>query len=191
MNEPSATLKSEHSFANKAARLAWGLVWLFLFRPSPRVFHGWRCFLLRLFGARVGRQVKIYNSVRIWAPWNLHLDDHCAIGDFADCYSVAPLVVGKQAIVSQYSFLCTASHDHRDVSFPLISAPIRIGDRSWVAADVFVGPGVTIGEGAVIGARASVFKDVDPWVVVAGNPARVIRKREMKGSVSSVDGTAS
>jgi putative colanic acid biosynthesis acetyltransferase WcaF len=87
-------------------------------------------------------------------------------------------VIGAQATISQYSFLCTASHDYQEPSLPLISAPIMIGPRAWVAADVFIGPGVTIGEGAVVGARASVFRDVDPWSVVAGSPARMIRKRE-------------
>jgi len=96
-----------------------------------------------------------------------------------DCYDVAPVRIGAHAVVSQYSYLCTASHDDRIPTFPLIKKPIVINDRAWVAADVFVGPGVTVGEGAVVGARSSVFKDVEAWTVVGGTPARPIRKREV------------
>ena len=102
------------------------------------------------------------------------------LGDHVRCYSVDLVVLESHATVSQYSFLCTAGHDYREPDMPLTSAPIRIGRRAWVAADVFVGPGVTIGERAIVGARASVFRDVDPWTVVGGNPARVIRKYSPK-----------
>jgi putative colanic acid biosynthesis acetyltransferase WcaF len=125
--------------------------------------------------------VRIYNSARIWAPWNLVMGDFSVLGDRVDCYSVARVEIGAHCIVSQYSFLCTATHDADQSHFPLITAPIRIGDRSWVAADVFIGPGVTVGEGAVVGARASVFKDVEPWTVVGGTPARLIRRRNVTG----------
>lgn len=100
------------------------------------------------------------------------------LGDHVDCYAVDQVILEPYATVSQYSFLCTAGHDYTVHTMPVISAPIRIGRRAWVAADVFVGPGVTIGEGAVVGARASVFRDVDPWTVVGGNPARVIKRVE-------------
>jgi putative colanic acid biosynthesis acetyltransferase WcaF len=118
-----------------------------------------------------------YPSAKIWAPWNLEMGDHSCLSEKVDCYSVDTIRLGPHAIVSQYSFLCTASHDYTDPTMPLITAPIIIEAGAWVAADVFVGPGVTIGEGAVVGARSSVFKDVDPWTVIAGNPARAIKKR--------------
>lgn len=173
--------QSELSLANRMGRALWGVVWLVLFRPSPRPLHVWRVLLLRLFGARLGRGVRVYNSARIWAPWNFVMGDFSVLGDRVDCYSVARVEIGAHSIVSQYSFLCTATHDADQAHFPLITAPIRIGDRSWVAADAFIGPGVTVGEGAVVGARASVFKDVEPWTVVGGTPARLIRSRGAPG----------
>lgn len=169
---------SELSVANRLGRAVWGGVWLFLFRPSPRVMHGWRRFLLRVFGARIGRGVRVYGSSRIWAPWNLTMGEFSVLGDCVDCYSVASVEIGAHSVVSQYSFLCAATHDPDVATFPLIAKPIRIGERAWVAADVFVGPGVTIGDGVVVGARSSVFKDVTPWTVVGGSPARLIRTRE-------------
>jgi putative colanic acid biosynthesis acetyltransferase WcaF len=172
---------SEFSFFNRLGRWIWGVVHLALFRSSPRVFHGWRRLLLRLFGASIGHGVRVYPSVRIWAPWNLQMHDHSCLGPDVDCYCVAPIRIGAHAVVSQYSYLCAASHDYTLASLPLISAPITIGDGAWVTADVFVGMGVTIGAGAVVGARAAVFNDVPAWTVVGGNPARFIKRRELRG----------
>jgi putative colanic acid biosynthesis acetyltransferase WcaF len=106
--------------------------------------------------------------------------DHSCLSHFVDCYCVAPIKIGAHSTVSQYSYLCAATHDIERPDMPLVAAPITIGDGAWVAADVFVGPGVTIGDGAVVGARSSVFKDVPPWTVVVGTPAKVIKKRELK-----------
>jgi putative colanic acid biosynthesis acetyltransferase WcaF len=133
---------------------------------------------LRLFGASIGKGAHPYPSARIWAPWNLTMMEGSCLGDHVDCYSVDQVTLEPYATVSQYSFLCTASHDYTNPAMPLVTAPIRIGQRAWVAADVFIGPGVTIGEGAVVGARASVFRNVDPRTVVGGNPARIIKKIE-------------
>jgi putative colanic acid biosynthesis acetyltransferase WcaF len=133
--------------------------------------------LLRLFGARIGKGVHAYPSSRIWAPWNLQMADHSCLGDYVDCYCVDQISLGEHAVVSQYSYLCTGSHDYTHSNMPLTTAPIVIGARAWVAADVFVGPGVVVGEGAVIGARATVIRDIDPWVVAVGNPARKIKDR--------------
>ncbi len=167
------------SFKNKLARLLWHFVWLFLYRPTPRVFHGWRRFLLRLFGAKIGKQAHPYPSARIWAPWNLEMGAYSCLSEDVDCYCVDRITLGKNAIVSQYSYLCTASHDYDDSSFPLVIAPINIEDKAWVATDVFIGPGVTVKEGAVVGARSSVFKDIDSWIVVGGNPAKFIKRRKL------------
>lgn len=167
-----------HSIRNRVARILWGIVWRLCFRPSPRPLHAWRRWLLRLFGADIARGAHPYPSARIWAPWNLTMGEGSCLGDHVDCYSVDRVILEPYATVSQYAFLCTASHDYTVKEMPLITAPIRIGRRAWVAADVFVGPGVTIGEGAVVGARASVFRDVEPWTVVGGNPARMIKKYE-------------
>jgi putative colanic acid biosynthesis acetyltransferase WcaF len=172
--------RSELSLGNRAARALWGVVWWLLFRPSPRPLHAWRRFLLRRFGARIGRGARVYGSARIWAPWNLSLGEYSVLGDYADCYAVDRVEIGDQSIVSQYAFLCTATHDPDRAHFPLLTRPIRIGRQAWVAADVFIGPGVTVGDGAVVGARSSVFKDVDPWTVVGGTPARLLRRRELR-----------
>jgi putative colanic acid biosynthesis acetyltransferase WcaF len=133
--------------------------------------------LLRLFGASLGKGVVVHPSVKIWAPWNLVMDDHSCLGPYVDCYNCAVVTLGRYSVVSQYSFLCTATHDYTLSTLPLLAKPIAIGPHGWICADVFVGPGVSVGEGAVVGARSSVYKNVDPWVVVAGNPARFIKTR--------------
>jgi putative colanic acid biosynthesis acetyltransferase WcaF len=156
-----------------------------LYRPSPKVLHGWRRLLLRLFGARIGINAHPYPSAKIWAPWNLEMGDHSCLSEKVDCYSVDFIRLGPHAIVSQYSFLCTASHDYNDPTMPLITAPIIVEAGAWVAADVFIGPGVRIGEGAVVGARSTVFRNVQPWMVVAGNPLKVIRRREISCGVAT------
>jgi putative colanic acid biosynthesis acetyltransferase WcaF len=135
------------------------------------MLHGWRCFLLRCFGAKVDGGAHPYPKARVWAPWNLSMGPHSCLADEVDCYCVAPIRLGAHATVSQYSYLCSASHDYRDVAMPLVIAPIVIEAEAWIAADVFVGPGVKVGTGAVIGARSTVMHDVEPWAVVAGSPA--------------------
>jgi putative colanic acid biosynthesis acetyltransferase WcaF len=170
---------SPHGLGNKLGRVLWGAVWLLLFRPSPRICHSWRRMLLRLLGARIGRGCKTDPSTRIWAPWNLTMGDYAALGYDVDCYCVAPIRLGAHSTVSQYSFLCAASHDIDDPHMRLISAPIEIADQAWVCAGVFVAPGVTVGQGAVAGARAVVVSNVEPWTVVAGNPARQIKLRSI------------
>lgn len=171
--------KSELSLANKLGRVAWGTVYLLLFRFSPRPCFGWRRLLLRLFGARVARTAKVYPSARIWAPWNLTLHDRACIGPQVDCYSVAPIVLGADATVSVRTFLCTAGHDIHDPARPLVTGAIHLGRGAYVFAEAFIGMGVTIGEGAVVAARAVVVRDVAAGDVVAGNPARTVSKRRM------------
>ena len=171
----------ELTFKNKVARTLWNIIYLLLFRTAPsRLFNPWRLFLLRLFGAKVHKNSGVYSSCKIWAPWNLDLDDKAWLGPEVDCYNVALVKLGVKVTVSQKSYLCTASHDFTDKNHPLIASPIIIEDQAWIAADVFVGPGVTIGQGAVVGACSAVFKDVEPWTVVGGNPAKFIKKREIK-----------
>jgi putative colanic acid biosynthesis acetyltransferase WcaF len=175
---PTPTVsKSTFGLANKVGRYVWGWVWLLLFRPSPTFAYAWRRWLLRLFGAEMGPRTIVHRSARVWAPWNLQMEVDSCIGEFVDCYCGARVVLGRRAVVSQYSLLCAASHDYEAEGMPGIQSPIRIGDHAWVAADVYIGPGVTVGDGAVVGARASVYKDVPAWVVVGGNPARVLKTR--------------
>jgi len=160
-------------------RIAW-TAGQWLFRFSPRACFGWRRFLLRLFGAKVGRQVHIYNSAIIYFPWNLRIGDWSSIGEAALIYNLGPATIGQNVTISQRAHLCAGTHDYTKPDMPLLKPPIEIRDQSWICADAFVGPGVTVSEGAVVGARAVVTKDVAPWTVVAGNPARFIKKREMQ-----------
>ena len=171
---------SQHSFRNKLARALWQVVWALLFRPSPRLCFGWRRALLRAFRADIGKGAKIMPSARIWAPWNLTIKEHGAIGEHVDCYNVAPITIGSHATVSQYAHLCAATHDITHPNMRLVTAPITIRDAAWVCAGAFVSMGVTVEEGAVCGARAVVVKDVPPWTVVAGNPAQEIKTREIQ-----------
>lgn len=163
--------------ANRIGRTLWSLVWLLLYRTSPRPMHFWRRWLLRLFGARIGAGARSYSRVRIWAPWNLTMGAYSCLANDVDCYCVAPVTLGAYAVVSQYAYLCAATHDIRDPSFPLVVAPIVIEDEAWVAAGAFVGPGVRIGEGAVVGARSVVMEDVPAWTVMASGELREIGKR--------------
>lgn len=157
-------------------RILWGIARPF-FRFSPRTFFAWRRFLLRLFGAHIGKQVHIYNTAHIYLPWNLQIDDWSSIGEHALIYNLGAVRIGRKVTISQRAHLCAGTHDYNDPAFSLIKMPIEVGDHAWVCTDAFVGPGVTVGVGAVAGARAVVVKDVEPWNVVAGNPAKPIKTR--------------
>lgn len=181
MPPPTPINTSPHSLANRMARVLWFFVYTLFVRPSPRFMHGWRNFIYRLMGARIHSTARIYPSARVWAPWNIVMAEDSCIGDLTDIYSVAIITIGPRSTVSHYSFLCAASHDFEDPSHPLTTAPITIGANCWLAADVFVAPGVTIPDGVVVGARSSVFtSDLPAWHLCAGNPAKPIRKREFR-----------
>lgn len=166
---------------NKLLRLLWNICYYILFRPwILPVFNKWRSCVLRIFGAKIGKGTIVHASVHVWAPWNLEIGYRSAVGPYSNLYNPALIKIGSKCVISQYSYLCAASHDITDKKNPLITSPIIIEDRAWVATDAFVSMGVTIGEGAVIGARACVFKDVESWTVVGGNPAKFIKKREIK-----------
>jgi putative colanic acid biosynthesis acetyltransferase WcaF len=176
MNDVS--FKSPYSKQNVLKRVIWQLIWNIFARPFPRKsFRRWKIFLLNLFGAKINHTATVYSSAKIFMPWNLEMDEYSCIASDVDCYNAACVKIGKYATVSQYTYLCTASHDIQSKSHILFSKPITLNDFSWVAASAFVGPGVTIGTGAVVGATASVFKDVEDWTVVGGNPAKSIKKR--------------
>lgn len=168
----------KYGFGEIVRRILW-FVGQWLIRLSPRPCFGWRRFVLRRFGARIGEHVHIYPSTRIYFPWNLSIGDWSAIGEEALLYNLGPVTIGKQVTISHRAHLCAGSHDYRQPDLPLLKPPIQIGDQAWICADAFVGPGVQVGEGAVVGARAVVVKDVEAWAVVAGNPAREIKKRTL------------
>jgi putative colanic acid biosynthesis acetyltransferase WcaF len=160
-------------------RVLWMIVGKPLFRWSPRPMFGWRRFVLRTFGATVGMGVNIYSSATIYFPWNLSIGDWSSIGEEAMIYNLGPITIGKQVTVSQQAHLCAGTHDHTDPEMPLLKPPITIEDQAWICADAFVGPRVTVGEGAIVGARAVAVNDVDAWSIVGGNPARIIKRREL------------
>ena len=161
-------------------RLMWTIVWAVFARPIPRsLFNSWKLFLLRIFGAKVKNTSVVYSRAKIYQPWNLEMGEYACIASDVDCYNADKIIIGDHATVSQKASLYTASHDISTASHVWFSKPIVIEAKAWVAAESFVMAGVTIGEGAVVGARAAVFKDVDPWSVVGGNPAKFIKKREI------------
>ncbi|MEO2012808.1 MAG: hypothetical protein ABGZ53_00400 [Fuerstiella sp.] len=173
-----STHRTSREYTTRAlvGRVLWAAVGP-LFFLSPRLLYGWRNRLLRIFGARIGRGVRIYPTVRIFVPWGLEIEDEATIGHRVIIYNVGPLRIGKRTMVSQNSHLCAGSHDYLSPGLPLLKTPIEIGADVWICADAFVGPGVMVGNGAVVGARSAVFKDVAEQAVVGGNPAKFIKSR--------------
>lgn len=170
---------AKYSASEMRRRMLWAVgVWFF--RLSPRPCFGWRRFVLRCFGAKIGAHVNTYASTKIYFPWNLTVGDWSALGEDALIYNLGPVTIGAQVTISHRAHLCAGTHDYSRAELPLLKPEIRIHDQAWICADAFVGPGVVVGEGAVVGARAVVMKEVTPWTVVAGNPARVIKSRELK-----------
>ena len=166
---------------HQIVRLVWNIVWTVFARPLPRSMgSGWKRFLLRMFGAKIHPSAVVYSSANVYYPANLEMEAYSCLASEVDCYNVALIKIGANSTVSQGAYLCTASHDITNPLNPLITASIIIEDQAWIAADAFVGMGVTIGQGAVVGARAAIFKDVEPWTVVGGHPAKFIKKRIIK-----------
>ncbi len=155
----------------------WSIVRATLFRYSPKHCYFFRRFLLRLFGAKLASRVYIYPSVRIEYPWKLIMEDYTSVGREAWIYNLETVEVKKFATISQRAHLCGGTHDYRLKNFPLVRKPIVIGENCWIAAEVFIVPGVTIGKNAVIGARSVVTKDMPADMICAGNPCKPIKKR--------------
>jgi putative colanic acid biosynthesis acetyltransferase WcaF len=155
-------------------------------RPTPQVLYSWRRFALRLFGAKVGRNVLIRPGVRVTFPWNVVIGDHCWIGDNATLYSVGTITIGEHSVVSQDAYVCSGTHDYSDISFPLVVSPITVEPECWIAARAFVGPGVRMGRGAVVGACSVLLSDVAPGMIVAGVPARIVGTRKTQNA--EIDG---
>jgi putative colanic acid biosynthesis acetyltransferase WcaF len=171
------------SWKNKLGRLTWLIVSYLLFKPFVlRIFNPWRIFLLRCFGAKLHRKAEVCSSVNIWAPWNLTMDAYACLGPKVNCYNTGHIYIGKSSTISHGSYLCPGSHDICNPKFPMVPSDMYIDDQVWVATEAFIGPNVRIGQGAVVGARACVFKDVESWTVVGGNPAKFIKKREIKNN---------
>ena len=171
-------LRPAFSLTNRLQRLVWGIVWLLLYRPSPRPFHAWRSMLLRLFGAKMGPNCHFYPASRVYSPWNLVCDDQVTAGDGAEIYNPSPIKLGSHAILSQGCYVCGATHDFDDPAFPLLSYAMEIGPYAWICARACVGPGVTVGEGAVLGLASVATRSLEPWTVYGGSPAVRIRERK-------------
>lgn len=170
------------SIRNRMARVLWSVCCFLFFRYTPRPLHGFRSFVLRCFGAKVGRGVHVYPGAKIWAPWNLNLADGCSIASGATAYSQGIITIGINSVISQGVNLCAGTHDYTLTGFPLVTQPINIGNEVWIAAEAFVHPGVTIADGCVIGARAVVTKDMPAWMVCTGHPCQPIKQRVLEGA---------
>lgn len=159
----------------------WWIVEALLVRPTPQIFFGWRRFVLRLFGARIGPGVLIRPSVRVVYPWKVSIGANSWIGDDVNLYSLGEIEIGHDVVVSQGTYLCTGSHDHLRPDFAIFARPIVVEPEAWIAAQCFVAPGVRVGRGAVVQARAVVMRDVAPGTIVGGHPAVVIGSRLNRG----------
>lgn len=173
----ASAMRNPYSVSLRARRLLWWVAELFLFKASFRTMYGWRRWVLRLFGARIGPHVSIQRSARIEFPWNLEMGACSSIGEQVWIYNLGLVEIGSFVTISQRAFLCTGSHDYTRPDMPLITRPIRIDDAAWVAADVYVGPGLTVGKGCVVAARSVVVKDLPAGMVCAGHPCRAIKPR--------------
>lgn len=163
---------------NQILRFIWSIAWFILARPFPRSFgNKWRIFLLRVFGAKVSWKCGVYSNCKIWAPWNLVMDDFSTLGPAVNCYNVDKVIIGKNVLVSQFAYLCTASHNYESKKFELITKPIIIKDNVWIGASSFINMGIIIYEGSIVAATSTVVKNVNEWIIVGGNPAKEIKKR--------------
>jgi putative colanic acid biosynthesis acetyltransferase WcaF len=172
-----------HSFSlkNKIGRLIWNIACILLFRPFvSRLFKKWRILILKCFGAKVAWSSHIYASVTIWAPWNLEIGENSSLGPNVDCYNQGKIRIGSNTIISQKTYLCASTHDYTKKDFPLLLKPITIGNSVWVAADAFIGPNVSIGDEAIVAARAVVISNVETKAIMGGNPAKLIKFRTIE-----------
>lgn len=165
------------SLQNRLMRLIWQIAWVLLFCWTPRPLHAWRACVLKIFGAQLANGCHIYPNVRIWAPWNLKMGSRSCLGEGTKVYNQALITLGDEVVVSQFCHLCTGTHDYRKPGFPLETYPIWIEDRVWIAADSFIGPGVKIGSGSIVGARSVVMRDLPAQHVCVGHPCRPIKVR--------------
>ena len=165
----------------------WNIVSALFFRLSPKPLHAFRCNILRLFGAKIGKGVHVYPGVKIWAPWNIKLEDECGIANGAILYSQGKITIGKRAVISQGAHLCAGTHDYNDPGFRLITMPIIIGGQAWVAAEAFIHPGIEIGEGCVIGARSVVTKNMPAWMICAGHPCKPLKERSFTNATNHIE----
>lgn len=175
--ESDPTLAPAFPLTNRVRRLAWGLVHVIFYRPSPRPLHAWRSMLLRLFGAKLGPECHFYPKSRVWAPWNLICADRVTAGDDAELYNPSPLFMGSHCIVSQGAYICGATHEYNSPEFRYVHFPMRLGAYSWICARATVNPGVNVGAGAILALGSVATRDLEPFGIYAGVPARKVKER--------------
>lgn len=174
----ASAYESPWSLGTRLKLALWSFVWLVLFRPTPKPLSPWRVFLLRVFGASITGRPFVGSSSKVKMPWHLTLEDRACLAPDCEVYNLGPCVVRARATVAQRTYLCCGTHDLGREDLPLVTGPIEIGEDAFVGAQALVLPGVVIGAGAVVGAGSVVTKDVAPWTMVAGNPAREIGRRQ-------------
>ncbi|MEO0031022.1 MAG: hypothetical protein RIS94_780 [Pseudomonadota bacterium] len=168
------------SIGNRLLRVVWMASWMVLARFTPPPLHGWRRLILRMFGARIGEGARIHASVSIWLPANLEVGDHALVGPGVRLYNQGRIVIGAKAVISQRAHVCASTHDVNDPHFQLVLRPVTIGARCWVAAEAFVGPGVTMGDRSVLAARGALFRATEPDAIYTGNPAVLLKYRALR-----------
>lgn len=172
------------TMTTKIKRAWWNIICTLFFKPFiTKIFRKWRIAILKIFGAKIEWDAEVYSSVKIWAPWNLQMGHRACLGPEVICYNQDKVILENDVVVSQYSYLCTASHDVNMLNTAndsLIIAPIWIKEKTWIGAKAFIGLGVCIGKAAVVGATASVYKNVDDYHIVGGNPAKTIKIRKLQ-----------
>ncbi|WP_409241928.1 putative colanic acid biosynthesis acetyltransferase [Bradyrhizobium sp. NC92] len=168
-----------YPLSHRLERAAWNLIWSAFGIWTPAPLHRWRRFLLCAFGAQLARNAYVYPGVKVWYPKNLQMGEYACLGPGVICYCMDLISIEPFALVSQRAHLCAGTHDVDDPDFRLVTKPIHIGRNAWVAAEAFVGPGVTVPRNAVLGARAVAMKDLEEGKIYAGNPARLLRSRSV------------
>lgn len=157
----------------------WEMVWTLFVRWLPKPFSRWHILLLKLFGCKIYGRPFIAPSARIYAPWLLEIRHKACLAPRCEVYNPGPVKIEERAVIAQYVYICNGTHDFSVESRPLLVGNITIETDAFVGAKAIVLPGLKVCEGAIVGAGAVVTKDVEPWTVVGGNPARVIKKREI------------
>jgi putative colanic acid biosynthesis acetyltransferase WcaF len=172
-----ALLRPAFPLQDKLKRLSWTLGWAVLCRFTPRPLHGWRCLVLRGFGAKLGKNNFIYPNAKIWAPWLLETEDVVTLAADTEIYNPGGIKIGHHSIISQGAYICGATHDYNSPDFTYLKKPIVMEPYTWICARAVVLPGVHCGEGSVLGAAAVAKRRLDAWTVYAGNPAKAVAKR--------------
>jgi len=177
LDHPDAYLRPTFPLIDRFRRYSWTVAWLLLCQWTPKPMHRWRIGVLRFFGAQLGRQNFVYPNCKIWAPWLLKTEDVVTIGPGVEIYNPGGIRLGHHSILSQDAYLCGATHDYNSSDFTYIKKEIIVEPYVWICARAVVLPGVHCREGSVLGATTVTSRDLAPWTVYAGNPARPVKQR--------------